>query len=367
MFKRFLSTSKEIYFGTNSINRHSFLRADPIFIANSITSPHSKYIFFKNLEPIVDVNANKLFTLDYETIGSENRDLIDDWIKSNSEKSSNLINSPIIHFLGLNQQNFSPFKYNQYTGTPFYAIDITHHDSFNTKIFKTDNIKPLETRELVNKHLDYYEANVFAQAKMYLEWISSTRYCKGCGSKTIPVNAGSELKCTSSEDLNCPVKTAPVSNASFPRLDPVLISCVLNPSKDKVLLTRMSKFPKGMYTHIAGFIEPGETIENAVKREVWEESGLKVSQVQIVQSQPWPYPVNIMIGCVAIIDDVNLNLEHDMELEDALWLDIKKVREIVYEGKEDEDLTLFKEGCKYGIPNDKTLATKLFQYVVDNY
>jgi NAD+ diphosphatase len=122
-----------------------------------------------------------------------------------------------------------------------------------------------------------------------------------------------------------------------------------------------------MYTHIAGFIEPGETIENAVKREVWEESGLYVNHVDIVQSQPWPYPVNIMIGCVAIVDDVNLNLDHDLELEDAVWLDINTVKEIVYEGQEDEDLTVFKSGIPYGIPNDKTLATKLFQYVVDTY
>lgn len=134
-------------------------------------------------------------------------------------------------------------------------------------------------------------------------------------------------------------------------------------------MTRMHKFIKGMYTHIAGFIEPGETVENAVKREVWEESGLNVSNVSIVQTQPWPYPMNLMIGCVAIVDEHSneLDLNHDKELEHAFWCPLKDLEHLLKTGTEDAELNLTTPDKAYSIPNDKTLATKLFQYVVENY
>jgi NAD+ diphosphatase len=323
-------------------------------------------IFFDNLRPLVDVSENKLFSLDYSNVGSQNREIIDSWIKGNADRDSSLLQSPYIHFLGLDTTRHSPFRYREYKGTPYFAIEVGNHPTFQLRI-NAENFKPLATREEINIHLDYEESSIFAQAKMYLEWITTTPYCRGCGSKTIPINAGSELLCLSESRQSCPVKSAPVSNASFPRLDPVLITCVMNASRDKVLFTRLPKFPKGMYTHIAGFIEPGETIEEAVSREVWEESGLTVSHVSIVRSQPWPYPVNIMIGCVAIVQDGQMDLGHDMELEEAFWCELSTLRRIVEEGKEDENLTVFVPDLPYGIPNDKTLATKLYQYVVDKY
>ncbi|ONH67425.1 NADH pyrophosphatase [Cyberlindnera fabianii] len=361
----------DIYFGTTSLNRHSFLRADPQFIAQAITSPYAKIIFFDNSAPIVDTESSTFVSLDYSTIGSENRSIIDTWVKHNEQKSNSLSSSPVIHFLGLESTRFSPFKYKEYTGTPYFALEVSRHPTLSTRAYSaTPTSKSLPTREEVNKYLSYRDANIFAHGKMYLEWLSTTRHCRGCGSITIPINAGSELRCTSSPEKNCPIKTAKVSNASFPRLDPVLITCVLNPSRTHVLLTRNPHFPKGMYTHIAGFIEPGETIEEAVKREVWEESGLLVDDIKIVRSQPWPYPTNIMIGCVAVVSgDGNgtLNLEHDLELEDAFWCELDTMKRLVKEGELDENLTLLVPGVEYGIPNDTTLANKLFEYVAENY
>ncbi|KAH3681868.1 hypothetical protein WICPIJ_007174 [Wickerhamomyces pijperi] len=369
IFRRLKHTHKsalsEIYFGVNTLNRHSFLRSDSQFIANSITSPYSKFVFFDNLSPIANIEQGKLFTLNYNTIGLENRYLIDDWIKNNELRTTQMNQSPLIHFLGLDTSKFTPFKYNQYSGVPYYAIEISKHPSLAQRLSKYENLKPLITREDVNKVLDYKESTIFSHGKIYLEWLSTTKYCKGCGSQTIPINAGSELKCSNTE--SCPVKDSPVSNASFPRLDPALITCVLNPTKDKVLFTRMSKFPAKMYTHIAGFMEPGETLEESVKREVWEEAGLIVDELHIVRSQPWPYPANIMIGCVAIVKDGNIDLNHDIELDEAVWVPLTKLKEIISKGKEDENLTIIIKGEDKGIPNDKTLATKLFQYVAQNY
>lgn len=357
--------SSEIYFGVNTLNRHSFLRSDPTFIAKSVTSPYSKFIFYDNLAPIANIEQKTLFTLNYNSIGLENRYLIDDWVKNNESRTLDISKSPLIHFLGLDTSTFSPFKYNQYTGIPYYAIEISKHRSLAAKISQYDSLKTLDTREEVNKVLTYKDSTIFSHGKIYLDWLTTTKFCKGCGSPTIPINAGSELKC--SNNGPCPIKDAPVSNASFPRLDPVLITCVLNPTKDKVLFTRLPKFPPKMYTHIAGFVEPGETLEEAVKREVWEESGLIINEINIVRSQPWPYPANIMVGCVAVAKNEETNINHDLELSEAEWVPLTKVKEIVNRGKENGDLTLVIEGEDKGIPNDKTLATKLFQYVSEHY
>lgn len=367
VLRRALSTAKDIYFGTNTLNRHSFLRTDPSFISQAITSPYAKLIFFDKLAPLVDTHRNELASLNYTTLGKSNREIIDNWAYANAQGDTiSLLQSPLVHFLGLDTLTHSPFQYkNKYSGTPYFAISTDNSPSLQSKLNSLPNVRPLTTREEVNVHLDYAQSSIFAQAKMYLEWLSTTLYCRGCGSHTIAINAGSELRCTN--PLPCPVKDAPVSNASFPRLDPVLITCVLNSSRDKVLFTRHAKFPKGMYTHIAGFIEPGETVENAVIREVWEECGLRASNVQIVKTQPWPYPMNIILGCVAIVHNGEMDLGHDPELEHAFWCDISNLKTLVEQGKEDENLTLMVPELAYGIPNDKTLATKLYQYIVEHY
>lgn len=359
-----MSTSTEIYFGKGALNRLSFMRADPQFISRAITSPYAKLIFMDQLAPVVDTKSNKLFALGYNKLERCNRVLINQWTRANEQKNHTLLQSPVIHFLGLGTAK-SRFQYNQYEGTPYFAVEIDHFQTLKDQIYSHPNLEPLPTRELVNLHLDYEESTIFAQAKMFLQWITTTPHCRGCGSRTVPIHAGSELKCTGNSP--CAVRSAPVSNASFPRLDPVLITCVINESKDQVLFTRHSKFPKGMYTHIAGFIEPGETVESAVKREVWEESGLTVNNVQIVRTQPWPYPTNIMLGCVAIVDGGDIHLGHDLELEEAFWCNIKDLKQIIQHGKEDQDMVLRVPHLPYGIPNDKTLATKLYQYVVEQY
>ncbi len=364
ILKRLFSSSSShlsqstIYFGENSLNRLSFLRKDPIFIANALTSPYSKIIFLNNSNPIV--KDNQLYTSNYSQVDYKFRQVLDSWINSNSKSS----NPPLLcHFLGLSNKHYSPFKYKQYSGIPFFAIELQDH---NLSSITSEPLLELKTREEINTHLSNHDASIISQAKMYLNWLQSTKHCQGCGSSTIPIHAGSELLCSSSSQVKCPVKTAPVSNASFPRLDPVLITCVVH--NDHVLFTRNSKFPKGMYTCIAGFIEPGESIENAVRREVWEESGLQIDKVEIVQSQPWPFPTNIMIGCIGYVTENQneIELNHDDELQDAQWVHFSKLRELITNGEENKDLVVMIDGFSMGIPNDNTLAYQLYKYAVDH-
>jgi NAD+ diphosphatase len=102
----------------------------------------------------------------------------------------------------------------------------------------------------------------------------------------------------------------------FPRTDPVAIMMAVK--GDKCVLGRQSRFPPGMYSCLAGFIEPGETIENAVRRELFEEAGVKTGAVRYLASQPWPFPGSMMIGCIAEALDDALVIDGE-ELEDARW------------------------------------------------
>jgi NAD+ diphosphatase len=115
---------------------------------------------------------------------------------------------------------------------------------------------------------------------------------------------------------------------SFPRTDPVVIMLVTRPATEnqaaRVLLGRHSRLPRGAYSLLAGFVEPGESLEDAVAREVWEEAGVRVTDVEYIASQPWPFPYSMMIGfrATAASDDIVIDTD---ELEDARWFTADEV------------------------------------------
>jgi len=105
-----------------------------------------------------------------------------------------------------------------------------------------------------------------------------------------------------------------------PRTDAVVITAVLDETGDRILLGRNKRFPPGFYSTLAGFLEPGESFEEAVSREIWEESGIHVTNVRYHSCQPWPFPANLMVGCFAIADSSQvIRTDLDNELEDARW------------------------------------------------
>lgn len=107
-----------------------------------------------------------------------------------------------------------------------------------------------------------------------------------------------------------------------------MIAAILSADGQRVLLGRNQKWPPGYYSTLAGFLEPGEGIEDCVRREVWEESGVKVGRVMLHSSQPWPYPACLMLGAIgcALPDGEEIHLGHDPELEDAKWVSIEEIR-----------------------------------------
>lgn len=149
------------------------------------------------------------------------------------------------------------------------------------------------------------EAEIAATARAILEWHRSHQFCAACGEKSDMAQAGWQRDCPACGRFH------------FPRTDPVVIMLITH--GNRVLLGRSPGWPEGMYSLLAGFMEPGETIEAATRREVLEETNIQVGEVSYLASQPWPFPASLMIGTQgeALTDEITLDPH---ELEDAIWI-----------------------------------------------
>ena len=158
------------------------------------------------------------------------------------------------------------------------------------------------------------EAELVVTARALTGWHRSHRFCSACGARSAPDEAGWRRRCP-----EC-------GTHHFPRSDPVVIMLVTR--GDRLLLGRSPGWPTGMYSLLAGFVEPGETIEAAVRREVREETGVAVGAVRYLASQPWPFPASLMLGCAAEALDDAITLD-PAELEAAEWLDRQCLVEVL--------------------------------------
>lgn len=149
------------------------------------------------------------------------------------------------------------------------------------------------------------DAEVAATAKAVFGWHQSHRFCARCGAESVMAMAGWQRDCPS------------CNHHHFPRTDPVVIMLITH--ENAVLVGRSPNWPEGMYSLLAGFVEPGETIEAAVRREVFEEAGVRVGPVSYLASQPWPFPASLMFGCAgtALTTDLQIDVT---EIEDARWV-----------------------------------------------
>jgi NAD+ diphosphatase len=150
------------------------------------------------------------------------------------------------------------------------------------------------------------DATILATARAMLHWHAKTRFCSVCGGRNKPIRAGYVMLCTQCGEEH------------FPRTDPAVIMLVAR--RGRILLGQSHKFPKdrNFYSTLAGFVEPGESLEDAVRREVFEEVGVRVGEVRYHSSQPWPFPASLMLGYYAEALSEEIVLE-TAEMRDARW------------------------------------------------
>jgi NAD+ diphosphatase len=141
------------------------------------------------------------------------------------------------------------------------------------------------------------------------------------------------------------------SNIHYPRVDPVVIMLVVNPAQTHLLLGRKEKFPKNMYSCLAGFVEAGESIEEAVRREVFEEAGVYTDKIVYHSSQPWPFPSTLMIGCIGYATSNEINVDKD-EIEEARWFSMDEIDQMLNN----------EHPSRFTVPNERTIANRLITH-----
>ena len=167
--------------------------------------------------------------------------------------------------------------------------------------------------------LNFRDSALLSIARFMINWQSRNQYCGKCGSPTISAEAGNLRIC---ENTNC-------GQSHFPSMDPAII--VLVSFGEYCLLGRQKIWPKGMYSTIAGFVEPGESVEDAVIREVNEETGIIVEKLEYQYSQPWLFPSSLMLGFTASAKGNDIKIDKN-ELEDARWFSRKEIKDNLKKG-----------------------------------
>ena len=190
-------------------------------------------------------------------------------------------------------------------GIAHFSVDLSHIEDPAEVPALAGRGKFVELRS-IGALLSHDEGSILAYARALAHWHRHHRFCGKCGAPTEMREAGHLRVCT---DTGC-------GNHHFPRTDPAVIMLVSR--GDRALLGRKAEWVKEMYSALAGFVEPGESLEAAVAREVMEESGVAVSNVRYHSSQPWPFPASLMLGFHADAESEEINFNPD-ELEDARW------------------------------------------------
>ena len=257
-------------------------------------------------------------------------------LRRDEENIATLRNEPTTRFLAFHKLNVAAAEDGQLnwiegghldTNDVEGAILLGEHEGralFATTIEDAERFNFTDCRQMASV-LPTAETGILAQARAQLDWHHRNPFCAQCGNPTRPERGGQIRRCT-----NC-------EKHIFPRTDPVAIMLIVDePGGERCLLGksqgRMAR--SNFYSALAGFLDQGESLEEAVRREVWEEAGIRVGPVQYHSSQPWPFPSQLMIGChgVALTQDISID---EVEMADVSWFTRDEVKASLDENNPD--------------------------------
>ncbi|KAF8509833.1 NUDIX hydrolase domain-like protein [Gautieria morchelliformis] len=342
------------FLGGGFLNRLSWLRSSPKFLNMAIQTPESRWAVFRAGQPLVTQSPNggakalaMLKTSHVKHLLGEEPFFGQGQSPGESAtpdasvlEACRLRGLPIV-FLGLNEPEGTtalpssdfrtPETANDISGAPFFSIDITGvsaavTDELLASAAEGGESLGFDEPRSTAAQFSMFDAATFSVARSMLDWNTRNKFCAGCGSPTYSMWGGWKLSCStllpwSNNEGKQPCITAKgLHNFAHPRTDPVVIMAIIDETGDRILLGRNRRFPASMFSTMAGFCEPAESFEDAVKREIWEESGVRVHNVHYHSSQPWPYPSSLMVGCYAFADSsLPVRTDLDNELAEARW------------------------------------------------
>lgn len=294
---------KYVTFGKSFLDRSGNNRSDLHKINEFKKDPLSRYlIYWRGKLPVTSDTRDRMC-----------------WVNKSHPLVSNYKDSSI--FLGLDENipifsinisQWTPLNYDSEAAKAFFDQNTYNHPEMPERSHFA------ELRGFMTK-ISAKEAEMAVIARGMHAWHENNSFCPKCGQLTIKTNAGWQRSCT-----HCKTQ-------HFPRTDPVVIMLVKN--GNNILLGRSHGWPEKMYSCLAGFMEPGETIEAAVMREVYEETAIKVKNVKYLTTQPWPFPSSLMIGCVAEASSTKISVD-PKEIEHAIWISREDMLE-VFSGSSD--------------------------------
>ncbi len=277
-------------FAGNPLNRDSERRGDEAFLAEKLADPESLAVALWNGKPLVE----DILGEDGKATGVQIAYLRADMAQDLAGGSEKLL------YLGL------------WKDIAVFAVDIEGAADPSEGVLQ--GLGRFEELRGAASTMPPADAGILATAKSMFEWRRRHRWCSACGQKTEVADGGWKRICPSCEAEH------------FPRTDPVAIMLAIH--EGKCLLGRQAAWPAGMFSALAGFIEPGETIEEACARELHEEAGLKATAVRYHSSQPWPWPSSLMMGLIAEVDSADAAPDQT-ELEAVRWFSKEEAAQLI--------------------------------------
>lgn len=281
-----------------ALDRASNLRKDPVWLSAQ-NNNQARWLLVHNNRTLFDQNSVTVTFLSAQSVNHLD------------------LNKGI--FLGLDKQNIS-----------YFALDVSELDEAHL-LNITEGAEFVDIRRY-GAQVDLQCGSMAALARGLCYWHATHKFCGRCGSSNELIEAGHSRLCTNPE----------CKHQTFPRTDPAVIMVVTRTFSDGIercLLGRQATWAPGMFSSLAGFVDPGETLEQAVAREVMEEAGIVVSNVHYIASQPWPFPSSIMLGFIAEAETEHIQVDKD-ELEDAKWFSREEIRQFGNWHEEGEHLKL---------------------------